>query len=125
MGSGVAAVLALAGGAFLLARDTAPAAPVVVEAPVQAPAPPAPPPRPPEATRATARLVGRNQNPTQVLAGLGLEGAELQGVLAALEGALSFKRIRPGDQVRIERDAAGGALRSLSWRQGPADEYIV
>jgi murein DD-endopeptidase MepM/ murein hydrolase activator NlpD len=100
-------------------------APVVVEAPAAAPAPPAPPPRPPEATRATARLVGRNQNPTQVLAGLGLDGAELQGVLAALEGTLSFKRIRPGDQVRIERDAAGGALRSLSWRQGPADEFLV
>jgi murein DD-endopeptidase MepM/ murein hydrolase activator NlpD len=125
VGAGAAAVLAVAGGAFLLARERAPAAPAVVEAPAAAPVPPAPPPRPPEATRATARLVGRNQNPTQVLAGLGLEGAELQGVLAALEGALSFKRIRPGDQVRIERDAASSALRSVSWRQGPADEVLV
>ena len=125
VGSGAAAVLALAGGAFLLARGTAPAAPVVVEAPVLAPAPPAPPPRPPEATRATARLVGRNQNPTQVLAALGFQGPELQGVLGALQEVLSFRRTRPTDQVRVERTAPEGAFRSLSWRQGPADEVLV
>jgi murein DD-endopeptidase MepM/ murein hydrolase activator NlpD len=69
--------------------------------------------------------VGRNQNPTQVLAGLGLQGPELQAVLAALEGVLSFRRTRPTDQVRLERSVPDGALRSLSWRQGPADEFLV
>ncbi len=98
---------------------TAPAPAPVVEAP---PAPPAPPP---ELTRAVTRNVGRNQNPTQVLAAMGLTGPEVQTVLAALDGVLSFTRIRPGDQVRIERSAPSGAFRSLSWRQGPADEYLV
>ncbi len=45
-------------------------------------------------------------------------------MLSALEGVLPFRRIRPADQVRVER-AEGGALRSLSWRQGPADEVLV
>ncbi len=118
-----AIVAALAGGAWL-ATHHAPALPApVASAPVATPAPVPPPP--PERTLAVSRLVGRNQNPTQVLAGLGLAGAELQGVLGALEGVLPFRRVRPGDQVRIERAAEGGALRSLTWRQGPADEAVV
>jgi murein DD-endopeptidase MepM/ murein hydrolase activator NlpD len=69
--------------------------------------------------------VGRNQNPTQVLAAVGFEGAELQTVLGALGGVLDFRRTRQGDQVRVERTVPEGALRSLSWRKGPADEYLV
>jgi len=121
--SGIA-LTAVAVGGFLLLRPaptpgpSAPPAPVAVAAPV-VPAPP------PEVTRAASRLVGRNQNPTQVLASLGLDPAEVQSVLGALDGVLSFKRIRPGDQVRVERAVPGGELRSLSWRQGPADEYLV
>jgi murein DD-endopeptidase MepM/ murein hydrolase activator NlpD len=69
--------------------------------------------------------VGQNQNPTQVLAALGFQGAELQSVLASLESVLSFRRTRPTDQVRVERTVPEGALRSLSWRQGPADEFLV
>jgi murein DD-endopeptidase MepM/ murein hydrolase activator NlpD len=80
---------------------------------------------PPDVTRATSRLVGRNQLPSQVLAALGLEGAEAQAVLGALGGVLSPRRTRPGDQVRLERAVTDGAFRSLSWRQGPADEYLV
>jgi murein DD-endopeptidase MepM/ murein hydrolase activator NlpD len=90
------------------------------------PAPGSAPPAPPTvSTRATTRLVGRDQTPTQVLAALGVEGQELQSVLGALEGVLSFRRIRPGDQVRVERAVPDGSLRSLSWRQGPADEFLV
>ncbi len=95
-----------------------PAAPVAVVAS-------APPAAPPEITRATSRLVERNQNPTQVLASLGLDAAEVQAALVALEGVLDPRRVRPGDQVRVERTLPGDVFRSLSWRQGPADEYLV
>ena len=118
------AVATVAVGALLLLRPAPVAIPPVPPAPVVAIAP-APPPPPPEVTRATLRLVGRDQYPTQVLLSLGLDPAEVQGVLGALDGVLSFKHIRPGDQVRVERASPGGALRSLSWRQGPADEYLV
>jgi murein DD-endopeptidase MepM/ murein hydrolase activator NlpD len=116
---------ALAGGTWVALRR-APAASPAPRAEVAAvPAPvPTPPPAPPERSRAISRLVGKAQNPTQVLAGLGITGAELQTMLSALEGVLPFRRIRPADQVRVER-AEGGALRSLSWRQGPADEVLV
>ena len=90
------------------------------------PAVAAPTPAPsPDVTRATSRLVGRNQLPSQVLAALGVEGAEAQAVLGALGSVLSPRRTRPGDQVRLERAVTDGAFRSLSWRQGPADEYLV
>jgi murein DD-endopeptidase MepM/ murein hydrolase activator NlpD len=122
----VASVAALGAAAFLLVghseRPAPPVEPIAVAVPAALPAPPAPPP---ERSTALSRLVGRNQNPTQVLMGLGFQGPELQAVLAALEGVLSFRRTRTTDQVRVERKAADGALRSLSWRQGPADEFLV
>jgi hypothetical protein len=95
-------------------------APTVAAAPAPVPAP-----VPAESTRSTSGLVGRSQNPTQVLSSMGLDASEVLSVLAALDGVLPFKRIRPGDQVRVERTLPGGALRSLSWRQGAADEYLV
>ena len=118
------ALSAIAAGALLVLRPAPTPGPVAPPAPVAvvAPAPPAPPP---ELTRAASRLVGRNQNPTQVLAALGLDATEVQAVLGALKGVLDPRRVRPGDQVRIERTLPGDALRSLSWRQGPADEYLV
>jgi murein DD-endopeptidase MepM/ murein hydrolase activator NlpD len=122
----IAGLAVTGGGLFLVVRGARIAA-QRAEAPVAASTPeplPAPPP-PSERTRAVSHLVGRNQIPTQVLAGLGFEGAELQAVLTAFEGVLDFRRIRPGDQVRVERSAPEGALRSLSWRQGPADEFLV
>ena len=118
------AILAVGG---LLVAGRSPLPPPPAEAPAPAPvavAPPLPPP-PPERTVSVSRLVGRNQNPTQVLSGLGFQGAELQGTLAALEEVLSFRRTRPTDQVRVERTVPEGALRSLSWRQGPAEEFLV
>jgi murein DD-endopeptidase MepM/ murein hydrolase activator NlpD len=115
---------AVAAGALLLLRPAPVPEPVVPPAPVAALAP-SPPVLPPEVSRATLRLVGHDQYPTQVLLSLGLAPSEVQGVLGALEGVLSFKRIQPGDQVRVERTSPGGALRSLSWRQGPAEEYLV
>ncbi|MEI6225333.1 MAG: M23 family metallopeptidase [Deltaproteobacteria bacterium] len=119
---GSALAIGAAAAVYLLRPVPVPPAPT--PAPV-AEARPAPPPAPPVVTRATARTVGRNQNPTQVLAAMGLEATELQAVLGALDGVLSFKRIRVGDQVRVERALPGGELRSLSWRQGPADEFLV
>ncbi len=121
-GAALAAIVAVA---LLLLRPAPASGPVAPPAPVAAAAPAPLPPPPPDVTRATSRLVGRNQVPTLVLASLGLDSNEVQAVLGALDGVLSFKRIQPGDQVRLEREVAGGAIRSLSWRQGPADEYLV
>jgi murein DD-endopeptidase MepM/ murein hydrolase activator NlpD len=124
--TGIASVVGtVAVGAVLLVRPAPAAGPSFPAPPVAAAVLPSPPAPPPELTRSTSRLVGRNQNPTQVLVSLGLDGAEVQAVLGALDGVLSFKRIRPGDQVRIERASRDGAFRSLSWRQGPAEEYLV
>jgi murein DD-endopeptidase MepM/ murein hydrolase activator NlpD len=120
--AGLAALAVAGGGIFVLTREAPVPAPRAEAAAPVAAAAPAPPP---ERTRALSRLVGQNQNPTQVLAALGFQGAELQAVLASLEGVLSFRRTRPTDQVRVERTVPEGALRSLSWRQGPADEFLV
>ncbi len=120
-----ALALAVAGGGAWWALQ--PPSPRPGPAPVgpAAEALPPPPATPPDVTRAVAGKVGRGQNPTQVLATMGLQGPELQSVLGALSGVLPFKRIRPSDQVWIERSVPDGALRSLTWRQGPADEVIV
>ncbi len=115
---------ALAVGAVFLLQSAPVAGPAIPAPPVAAVVAPAPAP-PPDVTRATLRLVGRNQLPSQVLTALGVEGAEAQAVLGALGSVLSPKRTRPGDQVRLERALTDGAFRSLSWRQGPADEYLV
>ena len=83
------------------------------------------PPPPPERLRAVSRRIGRDQTPTQVLTALGVDRSELPAVLAALQDLLPFRRVQPGGQVRLERSEEGGALRSLSWRQGPLDEILV
>ena len=69
--------------------------------------------------------VARNATPTQTLGALGLTAAELKAALAALESLLPFRRVRPGDQVRVERRESDGRLSALSWRQGPAEEILV
>jgi murein DD-endopeptidase MepM/ murein hydrolase activator NlpD len=46
-------------------------------------------------------------------------------VVAALAGSFPFNRSRPGDQLRVERRRGETALHRLSYRQGPADEWIV
>lgn len=124
--AGAGASIAIAAGALaVVLAGRSPVTPGPAPAVAVVVAPPEAPPPPPDVTRSTSRLVGRSQNPTQVLSSLGLEGAELQAVLGALDGVLSFKRIRAGDQVRLERAVPGDAFRSLSWRQGPADEFLV
>lgn len=109
---------AVAGGVVLGRRASAPPAPVAA---APAPAPVAPP----EVTRAITRRVRPSQNPTQVLASMDLSGAESRAVLDALQAVPSWKSIYPGDQVRIERSATDGALRSLSWRQRADREFVV
>jgi murein DD-endopeptidase MepM/ murein hydrolase activator NlpD len=69
--------------------------------------------------------VGANGTPGQVLAALGLPAPDVQAVLAALSPHLPFRRVRPEDQVRVERAEGDGSLRSVTWRQGPADEVLV
>jgi murein DD-endopeptidase MepM/ murein hydrolase activator NlpD len=96
---------------------------VVLPGPAAVALPPAAPP--PERLVSRTRRVGANGTPGQVLTALGLAAGESQAVLAALAPHLPFRRVRPGDQVRLERAEADGALRSLTWRQGPADEVIV
>jgi len=109
-----------AAGALRLGRGGEPQATAVLAAP----AAPDPSP-PPERVRVVSLRVGPSQTPTQALAAAGLRGPELQAALSALGELLPFRRVRPGDQVRVERREGGGALRSLSWRQGPADEILV
>jgi murein DD-endopeptidase MepM/ murein hydrolase activator NlpD len=116
---GLLAVLALAALAAA-PRPGLPPPPAAV-----APPEPASPPAPPERLRSLALRVGPNRAPAQVLAALDLGPGEVREVLAALQDHVPFRRIRPDDQVRLERDEASGALRSLSWRQGPADEILV
>jgi murein DD-endopeptidase MepM/ murein hydrolase activator NlpD len=86
---------------------------------------PTPAPKVPERTRTVTRAVARNQGPGQVLSALGLSAVESQAVLAVLQEHLSFTKVRPGDQVRLERGEEGGALRSISWRRGPGDEILI
>jgi len=131
----VAAALALGGLVTLGALGAAGILPASSRAPLldalarrSAPAAPLPalsPPPPPERLRAVSGRLARNQTPTQALSALGLDATELPAVLGALEKLLPFRRLRAGDQIRVERGEADGALRSISWRQGPADEILV
>jgi murein DD-endopeptidase MepM/ murein hydrolase activator NlpD len=70
----------------------------------------------------TARLA-RDQTLAQALSRLALRADEARAVLAALSG-FPFRRARPGDQLRLER-RQDGTLHRFTYRQGPADEWIV
>jgi murein DD-endopeptidase MepM/ murein hydrolase activator NlpD len=72
----------------------------------------------------TARL-DRNETVGQALASLGLEMAQVNAVVEAMRGNFPFRRARPGDQLRVERVAGQAGLRRFTYRQGPADEWIV
>ncbi|HET7754568.1 MAG TPA: M23 family metallopeptidase [Anaeromyxobacteraceae bacterium] len=72
----------------------------------------------------TARL-GRNQTVGEALATLGVETAQANAVVGALRGMFPFRRAKPGDQLRVERVEGQTGLRRFSYRQGPADEWIV
>jgi len=83
---------------------------------------PAPPP-PRRFTVVTARLA-RDQTLAQALFRLALRAEEVKAVVGALSGGFRFHRARPGDQLRLER-RQDGALHRFTYRQGPADEWIV
>lgn len=112
--------LALAG-----ATGGVPAPPAPETAPPPPPvALPAPPPPPERFTTATSRLA-RNQTLAQALFRLDLDATEVRGVVEALRGLLPFRLARPGDQLRVERREGDRTVHRFSYRQGPADEWIV
>jgi murein DD-endopeptidase MepM/ murein hydrolase activator NlpD len=77
--------------------------------------------------RLASRVVRIERDGTlaRALSALGLDGSQSAAVVAALRGQVDFARMRPGDQVRLERLEGEKAVRRLSYRQGPADEWIV
>lgn len=99
-----------------------PAAPAVAEAP---PAVVAVAPAPPERFAAVVARLGRGQTVGQALARMDVVGADVQAVVAALKGLFEFRRARAGDQLRVERREGEAELHRFSYRQGPADEWIV
>jgi murein DD-endopeptidase MepM/ murein hydrolase activator NlpD len=127
------ALAAVLGAAALGASGALRLVPAPVSEPTWAAAPPAVPSAPAQAVaeasplRLASRVVRIQRDGTlgRALAELGLDGAQAGAVLAALKGQVDFARLRPGDQVRVERLEGEKAIRRLSYRQGPADEWIV
>ncbi|MGC3997013.1 MAG: M23 family metallopeptidase [Anaeromyxobacter sp.] len=117
--------IALAGAAGRL--RTVPEAPPAVAAAPQPPVPEAviAAAPPPERFSAVTVRLGRNQTLAQALVKLDLPMDRVNGVVRALTGLFPFNRARAGDQLRIERRDADGELHRFSYRQGPADEWIV
>jgi murein DD-endopeptidase MepM/ murein hydrolase activator NlpD len=99
-----------------------PAPPPEAAAPVAPEPEPAPPPL--KLIARTARLV-RNETLNQALTRLGVDLAQSQAVLEALAGHVPFRRARAGDQLRIEQVEGEPGLRRFTYRQGPAEEWIV
>jgi murein DD-endopeptidase MepM/ murein hydrolase activator NlpD len=129
-----AALAAVLGAAVLGATGSlrlGPAAPPVetspAGAPLAVPSAPAQPVAEAPPLRLASRVVRieRDQTFARALAALGLEGPQTSEVVAALRGQVDFARVRPGDQVRLERLEGEKAIRRLSYRRGPADEWIV
>lgn len=123
--AGLGVLLALAGAGALgaLHRWQQPVDPALLQAAraaVEARAVALPPAR----FAVAIRRLGANQTVAQALRAMGLDGDEVRDVLVALRSHFSFRRARPGDQLRLER-GEGGALRRFSYRQGPADEWTV
>jgi murein DD-endopeptidase MepM/ murein hydrolase activator NlpD len=125
-----AALAVLLAGAFLgagggwrndpvIALAAAPPRPAPPAAPVAAPEPP-----PLRLLVQTARLM-RHETLGQALARLGLEVAHANAVVRALADHFPFRRARPGDQLHVERVEGEPGLRRFTYRQGPADEWIV
>jgi murein DD-endopeptidase MepM/ murein hydrolase activator NlpD len=102
---------------------------VPVDAAASAPAPadpaPAAPARPPERYTAVTARLGANQTLAQALFKLDLDGTDVRAVVDALRGLFPFQRARPGDQLRLERREGERAPLRFSYRQGPADEWLV
>jgi murein DD-endopeptidase MepM/ murein hydrolase activator NlpD len=75
-------------------------------------------------TAVTSRLT-RDQTLAQALFRLDLDTGEVKSVIDALKGLFPFQRARPGDQLLLERRDGERAVHRFSYRQGPADEWIV
>jgi murein DD-endopeptidase MepM/ murein hydrolase activator NlpD len=127
-GAGFLVILAIAvaGAAGRLRGVAPPDDPVAAAARPGTPAaPPAPAAAPPARfTSVTARLA-RDQTLAQALFKLDLDVADVNAVVEALKGLFPFHRARPGDQLRLERRDEDGAVHRFSYRQGPADEWLV
>ncbi|HVI76314.1 MAG TPA: M23 family metallopeptidase [Anaeromyxobacteraceae bacterium] len=124
-GLGFLAILAIAIAGAAGRLRTLDAAVATVPGPsVDAPAVRPVPPRPIERFTSVAVRLARNQTLNQALFSLKLASEEVTGVVAAMKGLFPFRKARPGDQLRLER-AADGALHRFTYRQGPADEWIV
>lgn len=123
--AGLGALVALAGAGALGALDrwqppVDPALLLAARAAVEARSAAPPPAR----FAVAIRQLGAKQTVAQAVRAMGLGGDEAREVLTALGAQFSFRRARPGDQLRLER-GEGGALRRLSYRQGAADEWTV
>jgi murein DD-endopeptidase MepM/ murein hydrolase activator NlpD len=121
------AVAALGAAGVWRFAPPAPAEAMLAAAPLAVPSQPAPPVAEPPPLRIRARVarVERDRTFAQALLDLGLDGAQSGAVVDALRDQVDFSRLRPGGQVRVERVEGEKALRRLSYRQGPADEWIV
>ena len=104
----------------------APAAePPAAEAAAELAAAAAQAPPPVERFQAVTVRLARNQTLAQALSKLEVPVAEVSQVVGALAGLFPFNRSRPGDQLRVERRQGEAMVQRVSYRQGPADEWIV
>jgi murein DD-endopeptidase MepM/ murein hydrolase activator NlpD len=87
----------------------------------QLPAPPEP--RPLRTSVVTAR-VERNQTLGQALGALPLPAGQARAIQEALAGQLPFRRMRPGDQLRLET-LEDGSLHRFTYRQDTVNEWTV
>jgi murein DD-endopeptidase MepM/ murein hydrolase activator NlpD len=131
-GVGFLAILcaALAGAAGRLRaipadEAPAPAPPRVADATMPAAAPTMIPSPPNTRTSAVTVRLGRNQTLAQALVKLDLDMPRVNAVVGALKGLFPFNRSRPGDQLRLERVEGEKDVHRFTYRQGPADEWIV
>jgi murein DD-endopeptidase MepM/ murein hydrolase activator NlpD len=76
-------------------------------------------------TLAVTSRLGKDQTVSQALFRLDVPGQEVQAIVSALRGLFPFRKARAGDQLRVERRDGEAGLFRFSYRQGPADEWIV
>ena len=69
------------------------------------------------------RRIERNQVLATALRSAGLDGAQTDRVVGALQGVFDFRKSRIGDQLRLV--FTGGELDHLDYRQSPVDEWQV
>jgi hypothetical protein len=72
----------------------------------------------------TVRLV-RNETMGQALTRLGVDLAQANAVVAALRDHFPFRRAKPGDQLRLEQVEGQPGVHRFTYRQSPADEWVV